>query len=197
MVPFRNSVRSAGAVSVSAWFFHFQNFFIGIFLLSVIANFGICKSPGVSKREHIAIDQVQVSALLSRDAVHVLQFPDVVGAHPAVLPCRSIAVHAACVVAAKQTLHIELGKILFLFLCGKERPLDGLLPAHQPGLQRVFHELQRLLLNIRKARLLQVAHHVGRHPENSSNLIDLKFSGFQKLCLFRRDANRRIFHSFL
>src|SRR5699024_12723182 len=68
MVPFRNSVRSAGAVFVSAWFFHFQNFFIGVFLLSRLC---ICKSARIPQREHIAIDKVQVSDFLSRDAVHV------------------------------------------------------------------------------------------------------------------------------
>lgn len=104
--------------------------------------------PESGKGSHIAVDKVKIAAILGRDAVHILQFPDVVGAHPAVLPCRSIAVHAAGIIPSEQTFHIELGKILFLFLCGKERPLDGLLPAHQPGLQRVFHELQRLLLNI-------------------------------------------------
>src|SRR5699024_5858975 len=105
MVPFRNSVRSAGAVSVSAWFFHFQNFFIGVFLLSRLC---ICKSARIPQREHIAIDQVQVSAFLGRDAVHVLQFPDIVGAHPAVLPCRSVAGHPAGIIAPEQPLHVEL-----------------------------------------------------------------------------------------
>ena len=55
MVPLRNSVRYAGAVSVAAWFFHFQNFFIGVFLLSRLC---ICKSARIPQREHIAIDQV-------------------------------------------------------------------------------------------------------------------------------------------
>src|SRR5699024_4529352 len=109
MVPFRNSVRSAGAVSVSAWFFHFQNFFIRVFLLSRLC---ICKSARIPQREHIAIDQVQVSAFLGRDAVHVLQFPDIVGAHPAVLPCRSVAGHPAGIIAPEQPLHVELGKVL-------------------------------------------------------------------------------------
>src|SRR5699024_5113616 len=113
MVPFKNSVLAVGAVSVSAWFFHFQNFFIGVFLLSRLC---ICKSPGVSQREHIAVDKVQVSAFLGRDAIHVLQFPDIVGAHPAVLPCRGIAVHPAGIIAPEQPFHIELGKISFLFL---------------------------------------------------------------------------------
>src|SRR5699024_5799378 len=105
MVPFRNSVRSAGAVSASAWFFHFQNFFIGVFLLSRLC---ICKSPRIPQREHIAVDQVQVAAFLGRDAVHVLQFPDVVGAHPAVLPCGSVAGHSAGIIAPEQPFHVEL-----------------------------------------------------------------------------------------
>ena len=75
--------------------------------------------------------------------------------------------------------------------------MNGLLPADHPWVQRVFHELQRLLLNIRKARLFQVANHVGRHPENSSDLIDLEFSRFQKLRLLRRDADGRVLHALL
>src|SRR5699024_4145449 len=51
--------------------------------------------------------------------------------------------------------------------------------------------------NIRKARLFQVAYHVGRHSENSSDLIDLEFSRLQKLRLFRRDADGRVFHALL
>ena len=61
MVPLRNRILSAGAVSVCAWFFHFQNFFIGIFLLSVIVSC-ICKSTRIFQREHIAVNKVQVAA---------------------------------------------------------------------------------------------------------------------------------------
>ena len=39
-----------------------------------------------------------------------------------------------------------------------------------------------------ESRLFQVAHHVGRHSENSSDLIDLEFSCFEELSLLRRDA---------
>ena len=38
---------------------------------------------------------------------------------------------------------------------------------------------------------------MGRHSENSSDLIDLKFSCFEELCLFRRDADGRVFHALL
>ena len=36
-----------------------------------------------------------------------------------------------------------------------------------------------------------------RHPENSSYLIYLKFSGLQKLSLIRADGNRRVFQALL
>ncbi len=38
---------------------------------------------------------------------------------------------------------------------------------------------------------------MGRHSENSSDLIDLEFSGFEELRLLRRDADGRVFHAFL
>ena len=56
------------------------------------------------EREHIAIDKVYISTFLGRDAVQVLQFPDIVGGHPAVLASCGIAIHAAGVVAAEETL---------------------------------------------------------------------------------------------
>ena len=37
---------------------------------------------------------------------------------------------------------------------------------------------------------------MGRHSENSSDLIDLKFSCFEELRLLRRDADGRVFHAF-
>ena len=71
-----------------------------------------------------------------------------------------------------------------------------MLPADDPGVKGIFHELQGLLLNIRKARLFQITDHVRWDPENSSNLIDLEFSCFKELCLLRRDADGRVFHAF-
>ncbi len=38
---------------------------------------------------------------------------------------------------------------------------------------------------------------MGRHSENSSDLIDLEFPRFEELRLFRRNADRRIFHALL
>ena len=45
--------------------------------------------------------------------------------------------------------------------------------------------------------LLQIAHHVGWHPENTGDLIDLELPRLQKLRLFRGDADGRVFHTFL
>ena len=56
----------------------------------------------------IAVNKVQVAAVLGRDTVEVFKLPDVVCGHPAVLPCCGVPVHAALVIAAKQALQIEL-----------------------------------------------------------------------------------------
>ena len=130
----------------------------------------------MDEREHIAIDEVQIAAFLRRDAVEVFQLPDVVGGHPAVLPRGGVTVHAALIIAAQQTFHIEFEEVLFLFFRREKGTGQGLFPAHHPRVQRVLHKLQRLLLNIRKARLLQITDHVGRHPENSSDFIDLELA---------------------
>ena len=45
---------------------------------------------------------------------------DVVGGHPAVLPPDGVPVHAALIVAAKQTFQIELHEIHGFFVIGQE-----------------------------------------------------------------------------
>ena len=130
------------------------------------------------QREHVAVDQIQVSAFFGRNPVQVLQFADIVGGHPTVLSSRRITGHATGVVAAKKTFQIELHEIRALLVFRQKGPGNGLFPSDDPGVQRVFHEFQALLLNIGKARLFQVSHHVRRDSENSSNLIDLKFASF-------------------
>ena len=80
----------------------------------------VCKSSGVLQREHIAIDEVQVTTVLCRDAVKVFQFPDVVCGHPAVLATDGVPVHAALVIAAQQTFQIELHEIRRFFVPRKE-----------------------------------------------------------------------------
>lgn len=71
-----------------------------------------------------------------------------------------------------------------------------MLPTHKPWFKGVFHEFKRLLLDIRKARFFKVADHVGRHSENSSYLVYLKFSCFKKLRLLGRNTYRSVFHAF-
>ena len=165
-------------------------------LLSVIGRC-ICKSSRTPHWEHIAVDKVEVTALFGRDAVEIFEFADIVCRHPAVLSRRSIAVHSALVISAKQTLDIERHIVLGLFLRGEKGSADRLFPTDYPGVERVFHELKGLLLNIGKTRLLKVADHMRRHPENSSDFVYLKFSRFEELRLFGRNRNRSVFHSFL
>ena len=64
-----------------------------------------------------------------------------------------------------------------------------LLPSRHPWVQCIFHELQGLLLYIRKAGFLEIPHHVRRHTENTGDLINLELSGFQKLCFVRRNGH--------
>ena len=71
-----------------------------------------------------------------------------------------------------------------------------MLPTDNPRLQGVLHKFERLLLNIRKARLLKITDHVWRYSEDSSYFINLKFSCFQKLCFIWGDGDRRVFHAF-
>ena len=75
--------------------------------------------------------------------------------------------------------------------------MERLLPSDNPGVKRILYELKRLLLDIGKRGLFQVTYHVRRDTENPRNLVDLKFSGFQKLCLLRRNGDGRVFHAFL
>src|SRR5699024_2217347 len=118
IVPFRNSVLASGIVSVCAWFFHFQHFFLGVFLLSVIVCC-ICKSTRILQWEHIAVDKVKVAAFFRRNTVEVFQFTDIVCRHPTVLATDGVTVHTALVIATEQTFQIELHEIILLFRIGK------------------------------------------------------------------------------
>ena len=80
----------------------------------------IRKSSGVLQREHIAVDEVQVAAVLCRDAVEVFKFPDIIGGHPAVLAADGVPIHAALIIAAEQTFQIELHEIHGFFVLGQE-----------------------------------------------------------------------------
>ncbi len=147
------------------------------------------------EREHIAVYEVQVATLFGGDPVEVFELTDIVGAHPAVLSADGVALHATLVVAAQKAIDIELGKVRFLLFGGQEGSGDALLPADYPRVEGVLDELQALLLDIRKARLFEVSDHMGRNSKNSSNFVDLEFSGFKELRLFWGNADGRIFHA--
>ena len=72
---------------------------------------------------HIAVYQILVSAVRIGDGVHILQLPDVVRAHPAVLPSNGVAFHAGFVIAPHETVHVEANVINALLLVGKERAI--------------------------------------------------------------------------
>ena len=101
------------------------------------------------------------------------------------------------IIAPQEPFYVEADKILLFLIRRKQDPLDGLLPAHQPGFQGVFHKLQGLLLNVGEAGFLQVTDHVGRHPEDPCDLIDLELPCFQELRLLRRDGDGRVFQPLL
>ena len=73
--------------------------------------------------------------------------------------------------------------------------MNGLLPAGDPRGERVFHEFQRLLLDVGEGRLVQIAHHVGRYAENARDFVDLEFAGFEELRLLRRNGDGLVAHS--
>ena len=97
------------------------------------------------------MDKVQITTEFGGDAVEIFKFTDVVCRHPAVLSTDGVAVHTALVITTEQTIHIELDKVGGLLFCSQQRTHHVLLPSGNPGVQCIFHELQRLLLNIRKA----------------------------------------------
>ena len=74
--------------------------------------------------------------------------------------------------------------------------MDRLLPAGNPRGERVFHEFQRLLLDIRERGFIQIAHHVRRDAEDARDFVNLEFPGFQKLGLLGIDADGLIAHAF-
>ena len=160
-------------------------------------RFEICKSTCIAEREHIAVNEIEIAAEFGGNPVKVFELTDIVGRHPPVLPSRCIARHTACVISPKQPLQIEFEVVPLLFLRREKCPLERLLPSDDPGVKCILYELKRLLLDIGKRGLVQVTYHVRRDTENPRNLVDLKFSGFQKLCLFRRNGDGRVFHAFL
>ena len=74
--------------------------------------------------------------------------------------------------------------------------MDRLLPAGNPRGKRVFHEFQRLLLDVRERGFIQVANHVRRDAEYPGNLVNLEFARFQKLGLLGIDGDGLIRHAF-
>ena len=146
---------------------------------------------------HISVYQILVSAVRIGDGVHILQLPDVVRAHPAVLPSNGVALHAGFVIAPHETIHIKTDIINALLLVGKERAVHGLFQSHDPGANGVYGKRNGLMLDIRKRSMFQIAHHMRRHAIDAADLRHLKLARFQKLCFRVWHGDGCIGHIFL
>ncbi len=104
---------------------------------------------------HIAVDHVLVPALVGRYGIQVFQIPDIVGAHPAVLPGDCVSFHPAFVVAAHQSVDIELHIKTPLFLFGEKGAVHSLFYAHEPGADRMHGKIDRLIRCSANSRKLE------------------------------------------
>src|SRR4249920_1301455 len=79
---------------------------------------------------------------------------------------------------------------------GKELPVKLLLPAHQPGPERIFDELQALLFDVRERSAVKIADQMRRHSEDPADLVDLKLARLDELRVIGLERGRRELHSF-
>ena len=86
----------------------------------------------------------------------VFQRPDVICRHPTILPGNRIAFHTTFVVAAHQTIDIELHIIAPLLLFGEKGSIHGLFDSHEPGPDGMNSKVNALMLAIREGRVLQI-----------------------------------------
>ena len=56
----------------------------------------------------------------------------------------------------------------------------------------MHHEVNALVLDIGERGVLQILHHVGRHPENAADLIDTELACGEELAVLRRQGYRLI-----
>lgn len=151
---------------------------------------------GGRDRDHVAVNKVPNASLIHRNGILVLQRPDVIGAHPTILPGNRVAFQPGFVVAAHQAVDVKLHIKGPLLLIGEESAVHSLLDTNEPGADGVDSEVNALVLNIGEGRVFQIPHEMRRHPEDPANLIYLKFARFQKLCFIVRNGNRLEFHAF-
>src|SRR4030095_14909078 len=110
-----------------------------------------------------------------------------------------LAVHPAGKVAAEQAVDIVLNEEFArreFAGPGKQLAVELLLPAHEPGPERVFDELQTLLFNVSESRPLEIADQMRRYSENPADLIDLKFAALDELRVIGLQSRGRKLHPF-
>src|SRR4030095_10425110 len=150
------------------------------------------------RRRHIRRHQVLI-AVIVRQRIHVLFFADVVDREITPLAPRGIAGHAAGEIAAKQAVDIvfdeEFARREFAGP-GKELTVELLLPAHEPGPERIFDEFERLLFDVSESRPLEIADQMRRYSENPADFIDLEFAALDELGVIGLECLRLEFHAF-
>jgi hypothetical protein len=77
---------------------------------------------------------------------------------------------------------LNLKKYSFFLLGAEKGSPHGLFPAGDPRVERVFHELQRLLFDVAERAFLKVADHVRRDAENPRYLVNLEFALVSRNC---------------
>ena len=59
----------------------------------------------------------------------------------------------------------------------------------------MHHEVDALVLNIRECGVLQILHHMGRHPEDAADLIYAELACGEELAVFRRQGDGLVGHA--
>lgn len=90
---------------------------------------------------------------------------------------------ALTVVAAHQTIDVELHVKAPLFLIGKQGAIHGLLNAHQPWPNGVRGKVNGLMFDVGKGTAAQIADQVRRHTEDATDFLHLKLARFKELRL--------------
>ena len=92
----------------------------------------MCLKAAFSARAISLATSSSIPSVFLGDPVHVLEFPDVVSAHPSVLPRCGIACHAALIITSEQSLDIELEEAALFLLRTQKRLRQVLLPTDHP-----------------------------------------------------------------
>ena len=120
---------------------------------------------------------------------------DIIGRQKTVADAGGIAVHPALVVAAQQTVHIELRKVGILLVLQQQILDDALLNADEPRSQGMHHEVQRLVFDVGEGRMGQIRYQMRRHTKDTADFRHRELLGFKELTVLRRQRHRLVGHA--